>query len=242
MGKVFKNIIVTGGCGFIGSNFVHFLVNNHSEVEYIIVLDKLTYAGNPANIAGLPKDKVELVVGDICDKKLVDKLVSQADAVVHYAAESHNDNSLIDPTPFIKTNIEGTFTLIQACRKYDVRYTTSLLMKFTGICHYGKTCRVMVKVSARSSHQILHTGPLVLTPHPSPALTCLFELGFVPLVCGQRFPTVPTTMVLISTLRSSFHVRSLTSLVEFGLSFTALVRTFVTGFTPTIIPGPFGIF
>lgn len=122
MEKAFKNIIVTGGCGFIGSNFVHFLVNHHPEVEHITVLDKLTYAGNPANIAGLPKDKVELVVGDICDQDLVDKLVSQADAVVHYASESHNDNSLIDPTPFIKTNIEGTFTLIQACRKYDVRY------------------------------------------------------------------------------------------------------------------------
>lgn len=91
MKKAFKNIIVTGGCGFIGSNFVHFLVNNHPEVEHITVLDKLTYAGNPANIAGLPEDKVELVVGDICDKDLVNKLVSKADAVVHYAAESHND-------------------------------------------------------------------------------------------------------------------------------------------------------
>ena len=60
MEKAFKNIIVTGGCGFIGSNFVHFLVNHHPEVEHITVLDKLTYAGNPANIAGLPKDKVEL--------------------------------------------------------------------------------------------------------------------------------------------------------------------------------------
>ena len=108
MNKAFKNIIVTGGCGFIGSNFVHFLVNNHPEVKHITVLDKLTYAGNPANIAGLPKAKVELVVGDICDKDLVNKLISQADVVVHYAAESHNDNSLIDQTPFIKTNIEGT--------------------------------------------------------------------------------------------------------------------------------------
>ncbi|MBU5982715.1 GDP-mannose 4,6-dehydratase, partial [Limosilactobacillus reuteri] len=97
--ETFKNIIVTGGAGFIGSNFVHYVVNHHPEVEHITVLDKLTYAGNPANLDGLPKDKVELVVGDICDKDLVDKLVSKADAVVHYAAESHNDNSLIDPTP-----------------------------------------------------------------------------------------------------------------------------------------------
>ncbi|MFD1411419.1 dTDP-glucose 4,6-dehydratase [Lapidilactobacillus gannanensis] len=116
-----ENIIVTGGAGFIGSNFVHYVVNNHPEV-HVTVLDKLTYAGNRANLAGLPADRVELVVGDICDAELVDKLVSKADAVVHYAAESHNDNSLIDPSPFIQTNIVGTYTLLQACRKYDVRF------------------------------------------------------------------------------------------------------------------------
>ena len=116
-----KNIIVTGGAGFIGSNFVHYVVNEHPEV-HVTVLDKLTYAGNKANLAGLPEDRVELVVGDVCDAELVDQLVSQADAVVHYAAESHNDNSILDPAPFIQTNIVGTYTLLQACRKYDVRY------------------------------------------------------------------------------------------------------------------------
>ena len=116
-----KNIIVTGGAGFIGSNFVHYVVKNHPEV-HITVLDKLTYAGNRANLAGLPEDRVELVVGDIKDAPLVDKLVSKADAVVHYAAESHNDNSLIDPSPFIQTNIIGTYTLLEACRKYNVRF------------------------------------------------------------------------------------------------------------------------
>ena len=73
-------------------------------------------------MAGLPEDRVELVVGDIKDAPLVDKLVSKADAVVHYAAESHNDNSLIDPSPFIQTNIVGTYTLLEACRKYNVRF------------------------------------------------------------------------------------------------------------------------
>ena len=153
MEKAFKNIIVTGGCGFIGSNFVHFLVNHHPEVEHITVLDKLTYAGNPANIAGLPKDKVELVVGDICDQELVDKLVSQADAVVHYAAESHNDNSLIDPA--------GSMMSVT---------TIFLLMKFMAICHYGKTYRVTAKARVRSLPLILHTGHLVLIPHPRPVL------------------------------------------------------------------------
>ena len=116
-----KNIIVTGGAGFIGSNFVHYVVNHHPEV-HVTVLDKLTYAGNKENLAGLPSDRVELVVGDVADAELVDRLVKEADAVVHYAAESHNDNSLKDPFPFVQTNIIGTYTLLEACRKYNVRY------------------------------------------------------------------------------------------------------------------------
>lgn len=121
MAETYKNIIVTGGCGFIGSNFVHYVVNNHPEV-HVTVLDKLTYAGNKENIAGLPEDRVELVVGDICDKELLDKLVPGHDAIVHYAAESHNDNSIANPEPFLRTNVEGTYCLLEACRKYDVRY------------------------------------------------------------------------------------------------------------------------
>ena len=116
-----RRIIVTGGCGFIGSNFVHHVVREHPHV-HVTVLDKLTYAGNPENIAGLPSDRVELVVGDICDEELVDRLVSETDAVVHYAAESHNDNSIADPSPFLETNVRGTYTLIEACRKHGTRY------------------------------------------------------------------------------------------------------------------------
>lgn len=116
-----RNIIVTGGCGFIGSNFVHYVVNNHPDV-HVTVLDKLTYAGNPENIAGLPEDRVELVVGDICDADLLDRIVPGHDAIVHYAAESHNDNSIADPEPFLHTNVEGTFRLLEAVRKYGIRY------------------------------------------------------------------------------------------------------------------------
>ena len=116
-----KNIIVTGGCGFIGSNFVHHVVRGHPGV-HVTVLDKLTYAGNRENIAGLPADRVELVVGDICDEALLEKIVPGHDAIVHYAAESHNDNSIADPEPFLRTNVEGTYRLLEACRRYDVRY------------------------------------------------------------------------------------------------------------------------
>ncbi|WP_077598232.1 dTDP-glucose 4,6-dehydratase [Olsenella urininfantis] len=121
MSEQYRHILVTGGCGFIGSNFVHYVVREHPEV-HVTVLDKLTYAGNPENIASLPSSSVELVVGDICDVKLVDELVSGSDAVVHYAAESHNDNSICDPSPFVLTNVQGTFCLLEACRRHGVRF------------------------------------------------------------------------------------------------------------------------
>ena len=117
----YKNIIVTGGAGFIGSNFVHYVYNNFPNV-HITILDKLTYAGNQNNVKSILGDRVELIVGDIMDKELVDKLASKADAIVHYAAESHNDNSLNDPSPFIYTNFVGTYTLLEAARKYDLRF------------------------------------------------------------------------------------------------------------------------
>lgn len=116
-----KHILVTGGCGFIGANFVRYVARNHPDV-HVTVLDKLTYAGNPQNIAGLPQSQVELVVGDICDAALLDRLVPECDAIVHFAAESHNDNSIADPEPFIATNVEGTMRLLEAARAYDVRF------------------------------------------------------------------------------------------------------------------------
>jgi dTDP-glucose 4,6-dehydratase len=114
-----RELLITGGAGFIGSNFVHHVVDNTDD--HVTVLDKLTYAGNRESLAGLPDDRVSLVVGDITDAGLVDELFSRADAVVHYAAESHNDNSLNDPRPFLETNIVGTYTLLEAARKHDTR-------------------------------------------------------------------------------------------------------------------------
>src|SRR5690606_26589101 len=112
-------LLVTGGAGFIGSNFVHHVVERTDH--RITVLDALTYAGNRASLTGLPEDRVEFVHGDITDAALVDSLFAETDAVVHYAAESHNDNSLHDPRPFLDTNIVGTYTLLEAARKHDVR-------------------------------------------------------------------------------------------------------------------------
>lgn len=113
-------ILVTGGAGFIGSNFVHHVVA-HTDA-HVTVLDKLTYASTEESLAGLPEDRVRLVVGDIAEPEVVEPLVAEVDAVVHYAAESHNDNSLEDPGPFIRTNVVGTFTLLEAARKHDRRF------------------------------------------------------------------------------------------------------------------------
>jgi dTDP-glucose 4,6-dehydratase len=112
-------LLVTGGAGFIGSNFVHHVVA-HTD-HHVTVLDKLTYAGNRASLAGLPEDRITFVRGDIADAELVDGLFRDTDAVVHYAAESHNDNSLDDPRPFLETNLVGTYTLLEAARRHDVR-------------------------------------------------------------------------------------------------------------------------
>lgn len=109
-----KILLVTGGAGFIGANFVRLAAARYR----VLVLDKLTYAGRRENLTGLD---VEFIEGDVCDTELVDTLVARSDAVVHFAAESHNDNSLDDPSPFVETNINGTFTVLEAVRKHDKR-------------------------------------------------------------------------------------------------------------------------
>ena len=111
---------MTGGAGFIGTNFVRHLVQ-HTD-DQVVVLDKLTYASRKESVSALPADRVTFVQGDICDAALVDRLVSEADVVVHFAAESHNDNSLNDPSPFIQTNLVGTYQLLEAVRRHGVRY------------------------------------------------------------------------------------------------------------------------
>ncbi|PWW21823.1 dTDP-glucose 4,6-dehydratase [Geodermatophilus normandii] len=115
-----RRLLVTGGAGFIGANFVHQTVERFPQYE-VTVLDALTYAGNEASLAGV-KDAITFVHGSITDAALVEELVGASDAVVHFAAESHNDNSLADPAPFLQTNVVGTFTLLEAVRRHGVRF------------------------------------------------------------------------------------------------------------------------
>lgn len=114
-----KKIMVTGGAGFIGANFVYHLMN-HTDAS-VVVLDKLTYAGNRESLADVPADRMTFVHGAIEDAELVDELVADVDAVVHFAAESHNDNSLSNPRPFMDSNLIGTFTILEAVRKHGKR-------------------------------------------------------------------------------------------------------------------------
>jgi dTDP-glucose 4,6-dehydratase len=112
-------VLVTGGAGFIGANFVRLTLAEHPDVD-VTVLDLLTYAGNRSSLPDDPR--VAFVKGDVADPEMVDALVREADAVVHFAAESHNDNSLDEPWPFVHTNVVGTFQLLEAARRHGVRF------------------------------------------------------------------------------------------------------------------------
>jgi len=116
-------VLVTGGCGFIGSNFVRYLLRVHPDWK-VVNLDKLTYAGNLKNLEDIADDpRYKFIKGDIADRKLVDRVFSEEkpSAVVNFAAESHVDRSILDPSPFIETNIKGVQVLLEAARQYKVK-------------------------------------------------------------------------------------------------------------------------
>ena len=113
-------LLVTGGSGFIGSNFIRHVLTTHAD-DRVINLDKLTYAGNPANLADLERDpRYTFVQGDVCDGKIVRDACRGVDAIVNFAAESHVDRSLMEPDAFLKTDVFGVFTLLEAVRELKI--------------------------------------------------------------------------------------------------------------------------
>lgn len=115
------NILVTGGLGFIGSNFIRHMLEKYPDYR-IINLDKMTYAGNPDNLKGFEnKSNYTFVCGDICDPEVVSVLMKEVDHVVHFAAESHVDRSIKDASVFVKTNVLGTFTLLEAASRHNIK-------------------------------------------------------------------------------------------------------------------------
>ena len=112
-------LVVTGGMGFIGSAFARRRLRDHGDE--VVVVDKLTYAGNPNNLKDFKDDKrLTFVQGDVCDRALMDRVVRDADAVVHFAAETHVDRSILDAGSFVVTDVVGTHSVLEACRKADV--------------------------------------------------------------------------------------------------------------------------
>src|SRR5919109_1982116 len=113
-------LLVTGGAGFIGSNFIRSILAEHPD-DRVVNLDKLTYAGNPANLADVQHDpRYTFVHGDICDAKLVRDVARGVDAVVNFAAPSHVDRSIVDPDEFLKTNVLGVHVLLEAVRELRI--------------------------------------------------------------------------------------------------------------------------
>ena len=114
-------LLVTGGCGFIGSNFVRYILKKHPSYK-VINLDKLTYCGCKESLKDIEKDKrYKFIKGDICDKKLVGKIIKGCDAILNFAAESHVDRSIKDASSFVSTNVHGTQVLLDAAKKKRIK-------------------------------------------------------------------------------------------------------------------------
>src|SRR3989338_6993504 len=113
-------LLVTGGAGFIGSNFIHHILNTYPDYE-VVNLDLLTYAGNLGNLMKWENDpRYTFVKGDICDSAIVEDVINGVDLIVHFAAESHVDRSIADATDFVRTNVVGTHVLLEAVRKKNI--------------------------------------------------------------------------------------------------------------------------
>jgi NAD(P)-dependent dehydrogenase (short-subunit alcohol dehydrogenase family) len=193
-------IVVTGGAGFIGSNFLNRFVPAHGEHRFINV-DKLTYAANPANleaIADRPNYVFERV--DIADPEAVDRVFEshRPDAVVHFAAESHVDRSILGPREFVRTNIEGTFVLLDACRRHWRAGDSGAVPP--------REHRRGVRLARGRGR--LHREPPAMTrraptrPPRPPAITWCVPIT-APTACPWSSPTAPTTTARISFRRSS---------------------------------------
>ncbi len=199
---------------------------NHPDV-HVTVLDALTYAGNLENIKGILGDRVEFVHGNICDAELLDKIVPGHDAIVHYAAESHNDNSIANPEPFLKTNVEGTFRLLEAARKYDVRY------------HHVSTDEVYGDLALDDPNKFTEETPY----HPSSPYSSTKASSDLLVRAWHRTFGIRATISNCSNNYGPYqHVekfipaRSRTSSRDCARSCTATGRTCATGSTRTTTP------
>ena len=206
--------------------------SSRTPTHTVTVLDKLTYAGNRASLDGPPaRTAFTLVEGDIGDAELVDALVADADAVVHFAAESHNDNSLHDPSPFLDTNIIGTFTLLEAVAPARARASTT--------SPPTRSTATSSSTTRSGSPSTPRTTRRARTPRPRPAATCWCAPGCARSACRRRSATARTTTGPYQHVEK-FIPRQITNVHRrrAGPSSTAPGRTCATGSTPTTTPRP----
>lgn len=151
-------LLITGGCGFIGSNFIRYTLNKHKDYE-IVNLDKITYAGNPENLKEIEKDsRYTFIKGDICDEDMVGKAMKGCNHVVNFAAESHVDRSIEEPQNFVQTNFYGTYVLLEAARKMAIN-------KFVQISCYDEKTRALTTEGLKT-YKELKEGDLVFSLNP----------------------------------------------------------------------------
>lgn len=149
--KIMRTYLVTGGAGFIGSNYIQYILKKYGEDIHIINLDKLTYAGNPENLSSIKYNKnYTFIKGDICNKEIVDGIFRDydIDRVVHFAAESHVDRSIKEPEIFVKTNVLGTAVLLMLLKRHG-RMQTALIRKIKSFCIY-RQMKYMVALERRT--------------------------------------------------------------------------------------------
>ena len=212
-------LLVTGGAGFIGANFVHAWMRQH-PADVVTVLDSFSYAGSRESLAPVA-DAIRLIEGDVADSDAVDALVADSDAVVHFAAETHVDNALADPRPFLHANVIGTFTLLEAVRRHDVRL------------HHISTDEVYGDLELDDPARFTETTPY----NPSSPYSST-KAASGPMVSARRSRTAPTTSGRTNTSRSSSPARSPTSSPGGGRSCTAPGPTFATGSTSRTTTAP----
>ena len=193
-----KKYLITGCAGFIGSNFVHYMLKKYPEI-LLVNLDKLTYAGNLENLKDVEGDPRHVFVqGDICDKELVESLFAKYDFdyVINFAAESHVDRSIKNPEIFVQSNVMGTVNLLQRAKEAKPG------RKARSTCRSPPMRSTALWVPRASSWRPPRCAPTAPTPPPRPALICSLWHSTIPTVCPSTLPAAPTTTAPISSLRS----------------------------------------
>ena len=169
-------LLITGGCGFIGSNFIHHMIDAHPDYK-IVNLDKLTYAGNKENLKDIERHKnYRFIKGDICDDKLANRISKGCDAVINFAAETHVDRSIKDPSDFVRTNVYGTYVLLEAVRKNKIG--------------------LFVQISTDEVYGSIMTGEFKETDPLKPNSPYAASKASADLLCRSYFVTYKTPIVI----------------------------------------------